>query len=79
MRCDSQSKTNLQEFPSVLVMVDLCLCGFTHHGHCGVLHEDNTIDNEASVRRLGEIAVRYAKAGAQVGALASDAHYMLKT
>jgi hypothetical protein len=24
-------------YPSLLVMCDLCLCGYTHHGHCGVM------------------------------------------
>ena len=35
--------------------------------HCvlpvGVLYEDGTIDNEASISRLAEVAVAYAKAG----------------
>ncbi|KAJ2011430.1 Aminolevulinate dehydratase, partial [Coemansia sp. S610] len=37
---------------------------YTSHGHCGHLNEDNTINNEASVRRIAEVAVNYAKAGA---------------
>ena len=24
-------------YPSLLVAVDVCLCGYTDHGHCGVL------------------------------------------
>ena len=36
------------------------------HGHCGILNDDGTIDNENSIRRLAEISVNYAKAGCQV-------------
>ena len=53
-------------FPGLLVMTDVCLCAYTDHGHCGILREDGTLDNDASVRRLTEIAVAYAQAGAQV-------------
>ncbi|KAJ2801446.1 Aminolevulinate dehydratase [Coemansia guatemalensis] len=52
------------KFPGLLVACDVCLCEYTSHGHCGHLYPDNTIDNEASVRRLAEVAVNYAKAGA---------------
>jgi len=29
----------------------------------GILHDDGTLDNEASIKRLAEVAVAYAKAG----------------
>jgi len=29
----------------------------------GILYEDGTIDNDASIKRLAEVAVAYAKAG----------------
>ncbi|KAJ1733523.1 Aminolevulinate dehydratase [Coemansia biformis] len=51
-------------FPALLVSCDVCLCEYTSHGHCGHLFPDNTIDNAASVRRLAEVAVNYARAGA---------------
>ncbi len=50
-------------FPTLLVICDVCLCPYTDHGHCGVLYEDGTINNEASINRLAQIAVAYAKAG----------------
>lgn len=43
-------------FPGLVVACDVCLCGYTDHGHCGVLKEDGYIDNEKSVDRLAEIA-----------------------
>lgn len=52
-------------YPSLLIMVDLCLCGYTDHGHCGML-QGATIDNAASVARLAEISVAFARAGAHV-------------
>lgn len=53
-----------QKFPQLLVSCDVCLCEYTSHGHCGHLNPDNTINNTASVTRLAEVAVNYAKAGA---------------
>lgn len=51
-------------FPEVYIATDVCLCEYTSHGHCGVLHEDNTINTPPSVARIAEVAVNYAKAGA---------------
>lgn len=53
-----------KEFPDLYVACDVCLCEYTDHGHCGVLHEDGTINNVPSVQRLAEVAVNYARAGA---------------
>jgi porphobilinogen synthase len=51
-------------FPSLYIACDVCLCEYTDHGHCGLLHDDGTIDAEPSVARIAEVAVNYAKAGA---------------
>ena len=32
--------------PDILVITDVCLCGYTSHGHCGVVH-DGEVDNDA--------------------------------
>lgn len=60
-----------QKFPELLVACDVCLCPYTDHGHCGVLRKDCSgkylgIDNVQSVKRLTEISLSYAKAGAQI-------------
>jgi len=52
-----------REFPDLLVICDVCLCPYTSHGHCGVLYPDGSIDNQASILRLGQVALAYAKAG----------------
>lgn len=38
-------------FPQVLIAVDVCLCEYTSHGHCGVLDAEGLIDQEKSVKR----------------------------
>lgn len=53
-------------FPSVVIACDVCLCEYTDHGHCGELRQDGTIENGASVKRMAEVAVAYAKAGAHM-------------
>jgi porphobilinogen synthase len=50
--------------PLVLV-ADVCLCEYTSHGHCGVVHGDR-VDNDATLARLGSAAVAYAAAGADI-------------
>ncbi|KAK0212796.1 hypothetical protein DFS33DRAFT_1392227 [Desarmillaria ectypa] len=51
-------------FPALYIACDVCLCEYTSHGHCGLLHDDGTINTAPSVNRIAEVAVNYAKAGA---------------
>lgn len=51
---------------SLLLCVDICLCGYTDHGHCGVLYEDGTINLEQSNKQLAQMALLYATHGADV-------------
>uniref|UniRef100_A0A8C0U5Y3 Delta-aminolevulinic acid dehydratase n=1 Tax=Cyanistes caeruleus TaxID=156563 RepID=A0A8C0U5Y3_CYACU len=53
-------------FPELLTACDVCLCPYTSHGHCGILREDGTIQNELSCQRLAEVALAYAKAGCHI-------------
>lgn len=50
----------------VVIMSDLCLDEFTDHGHCGVIREDGTVDNDATLERYAEMGVRQAEAGAHM-------------
>jgi porphobilinogen synthase len=52
--------------PQLLVITDVCLCEYTEHGHCGVLREDGTVDNDASVELIARTAVSHARAGADL-------------
>ena len=51
--------------PDLLVWADVCLCGATDHGHCGhVVPGTGTIDNDTSIETLAQVALNYARAGA---------------
>ncbi|HEY7717353.1 MAG TPA: porphobilinogen synthase [Pedococcus sp.] len=49
-----------------VVMADLCLDEFTDHGHCGVLADDGTVDNDATLERYAAMGLAQARAGAHV-------------
>jgi porphobilinogen synthase len=50
-------------FPELVLLTDVCLCEYTSHGHCGVLHGEE-VDNDASVELLVRTAVSHVEAGA---------------
>jgi porphobilinogen synthase len=50
--------------PRLLVWADVCLCGATDHGHCGHVSAEGVIDNDSSIHTLAEVALNYARAGA---------------
>lgn len=55
-----------KEFGSDLyVITDVCVCAYTEHGHCGVLHNDYVV-NDASVDVLAKMALSHAQAGADM-------------
>ncbi|MEU0268220.1 porphobilinogen synthase [Nocardioides sp. NPDC006303] len=48
---------------ALTVMSDLCLDEFTDHGHCGVLAEDGSVDNDATLEIYAQMAIAHAEAG----------------
>lgn len=52
-----------EAFPELYIIADISLSQYTHHGHV-ILFEDGTVDNEASVARVSDIALAFARAGA---------------
>mgnify|MGYP006144522047 CR=1 FL=1 len=55
--------------PNLLVMTDICMCEYTDHGHCGILHDKTGImdvDNDATLSLLGKQAVSHAQQGADI-------------
>ncbi len=52
--------------PSLAVIVDVCLCEYTDHGHCGLLTPSGEVDNDPSLTLLSRMAVTCAEAGADV-------------
>jgi porphobilinogen synthase len=51
--------------PDLVVVTDVCLCEYTSHGHCGVLHGEEIV-NDATVERLVRAAISHARAGADI-------------
>ena len=50
----------------LLVMSDLCLDEFTDHGHCGVLDDTGSVDNDRTLEIYAQMGVVQAEAGADV-------------
>ena len=60
-------------YPDLLVVADTCLCEFTDHGHCGMVHTHERdghvhahVLNDESLDLLVRTAVSQAKAGADI-------------
>lgn len=51
--------------PEMVVIADTCLCQYTDHGHCGVIH-DGYVDNDETLTLLAKTAVSQAEAGADI-------------
>src|SRR5204863_9231707 len=51
---------------STVLISDLCPDEYTDHGHCGVLADDNEVDNDRTLDRDEEIALAQAEAGADI-------------
>lgn len=51
--------------PETLVITDVCLCEYTSHGHCGVIH-NGTVQNDESLDLLARMALSHAEAGADI-------------
>ena len=49
----------------IYVITDVCVCAYTTHGHCGVLHGDH-VHNDSSVEVLAKMALMHAQAGADM-------------
>ncbi|KAL2783328.1 tetrapyrrole biosynthesis, porphobilinogen synthase [Aspergillus keveii] len=53
-----------QQFPGLYVIADVSLCEYTDHGHSSILAPDGSVDNEATVTRVSDMALSLAHAGA---------------
>jgi porphobilinogen synthase len=53
--------------PELTLIVDVCLCEYTSHGHCGLLSgEQGDVLNDETLALLGRAAVAYADAGVDI-------------
>ena len=48
------------------LITDVCFCEYTDHGHCGVVRDDGTLDNDATLKNLQKQALSHAAAGADM-------------
>ncbi|NTW05883.1 MAG: porphobilinogen synthase [Peptococcaceae bacterium] len=53
------------KYPEIIVITDVCLCEYTDHGHCGII-EENEILNDQSLQLLAKTALSHARAGADI-------------
>jgi porphobilinogen synthase len=51
---------------AIVVQTDLCLDEFTDHGHCGVLREGGSVDNDATLERYAAMGLAQARAGSHL-------------
>jgi porphobilinogen synthase len=58
-----------KQLPGMLVITDVCLCEYTEHGHCGLLHEGDKsgrVHNDPTLALLAKTAASHAAAGADI-------------
>ena len=70
-----------QKISGINVITDVCLCGYTTHGHCGIIKKSKIknqkskiqtknkkfyIDNDETIKILAKIALSHAQAGADL-------------
>lgn len=51
-----------KEFPELFIITDVCFCGYTDHGHCGVL-KDGILHNDMTLSNVAKQVVSHANAG----------------
>ncbi|MBP3474940.1 MAG: porphobilinogen synthase [Lachnospiraceae bacterium] len=54
-----------EKYPSLLVIADVCLCEYTSHGHCGLVHGEEILNDE-TLPLLAQMALTMAQAGADI-------------
>lgn len=54
-----------KNYPEIYIVVDVCLCEYTSHGHCGMVCGDEILNDE-TLPYLAKMAVSLAEAGADM-------------
>ncbi|HIP47324.1 MAG TPA: porphobilinogen synthase [Campylobacterales bacterium] len=63
----SSIKAIKKAHPDMFITTDLCFCEYTDHGHCGIIDmKTESVNNDATLKILGQQAVIHAKAGADM-------------
>ena len=64
--------------PELYVITDVCFCEYTDHGHCGIIH-DHDVLNDPTLENLAKQVVSHARAGADMVAPSGMMDGMVKT
>ena len=62
----------LKKQTNLVVISDVCLCQYTSHGHCGLIKENDNMDdgieilNDDSLEYIAKVALSHARAGADI-------------
>jgi len=51
--------------PELTVITDVCMCEYTDHGHCGIIENEDVV-NDATLELLAKEALSHAQAGADI-------------
>jgi porphobilinogen synthase len=54
-----------EKVPEIVVITDVCMCGYTTHGHCGIV-ENGQVLNDKTVDYIAKIALSHVEAGADM-------------
>ena len=54
-----------EKYPLLYCITDVCMCEYTSHGHCGILH-GKEVDNDKTLDVLSKVALSHAQAGADM-------------
>jgi porphobilinogen synthase len=54
-----------EKVPEIVVITDVCMCGYTIHGHCGIV-ENGQVVNDKTVDYIAKIALSHVEAGADI-------------
>jgi len=57
--------SRLKEETDLVVITDVCMCQYTSHGHCGIVKDDEILNDE-TLNYLSKIAMSHAEAGADI-------------
>ncbi len=59
-----------KDVPDILIITDVCMCEYTHHGHCGIL-TDGYLDNDQTLELIARTTLSHAEAGSDIMAPAA--------
>jgi porphobilinogen synthase len=50
----------------IQIITDVCICQYNLSGHCGVVNQNNYVDNDMTLKLMSKISLSYAESGADV-------------